>query len=147
MSIKMLPNKFKKLGFFLFFLGFIVSSTSISARKSFYDGYNSAKASNYISPALEPIFIEKYFGENIMHLFDVLIVLGLLLYMLSKEKIEDDYINALRLESFQLTSLLALASSIILYIFSKDLKLGLDIFITIFLVIYFITFAIKKRLY
>tara|TARA_R110002049_G_scaffold143633_1_gene305821 strand:+ start:16927 stop:17148 length:222 start_codon:yes stop_codon:yes gene_type:complete len=68
-----------------------VSSTSISARKSFYDGFNSPKASNYISPDLEPIFIEKYFGENIMHLFDVSIVLGLFIYMLSKEKMEDGY--------------------------------------------------------
>lgn len=147
MRIKMLPNRFKKLGIFLFFIGFIVSSTSISARKSFYDGYNSAKASNYISPGLEPIFIEKYFGEYIIHVFDVLMLLGLIIYMLSKEKTEDDYINALRLESFQLTSLLALAIAIILYIFLENLKLSLDIFIALFLWVYLITFAIKKRLF
>ncbi|WP_338355995.1 hypothetical protein [Yeosuana marina] len=147
MSIKMLSNKYKRIGLILFISGLIVGSTSISARQNFFEGWNAGSGLHQPIPALEPIFIEKYFGAFSIHVFDVIMLLGLIVYMLSKEKIEDDYINTLRLESFQLTSLLALTSAIILYIFSEDLKLSLDVFITLFLLAYLITFAIKKRLY
>ena len=69
----------------------------------------------------------------------------MLIYMLSKEKIEDDYINILRLESFRLTAIIGLFVSIILFVFSKDLKLTLDYFIALFLWFYLIIFFIKKR--
>jgi hypothetical protein len=147
MNIKMLSNKYKRIGLILFISGFIVSATSVSARQSFLEGYNNGAGISNNIPNIEAIFIEKYFGEYIIHIFDVLMLLGLIIYMLSKEKIEDDYINALRLESFQLTSLLTLTSAIILYIFSANLKLSLDVFIGLFLWVYLITFAIKKRLY
>ncbi|WP_158499556.1 hypothetical protein [Lutibacter profundi] len=52
--------------------------------------------------------------------------------MLSKEKVEDDYINKLRLESYQLTAIIGLAVSILLFSFTKDLKLTLNYFITHF---------------
>jgi hypothetical protein len=65
--------------------------------------------------------------------------------MLSKEKIEDDYINLLRLESFQLTTIIGLLVSIIFFSFSKDIKLTLDYYIILFVWGYLITFFIKKR--
>ena len=54
-------------------------------------------------------------------------------------------IDKLRLESFQLTSLIGLAVLIILYIVFKTLKLELDYFVLIFLIIYLNIFALKKR--
>jgi hypothetical protein len=65
--------------------------------------------------------------------------------MFSREKVEDDYIDKLRLESFQLTSLIGLAVLIILYIVFKTLKLELDYFVLIFLISYLNIFALKKR--
>lgn len=147
MNIKMLPNWYKKLGFMFFLIGYIVASTAISSRKSFYEGANSASINPINIPMLEPIFIEKWFGEIGLHFFDVLIVLGLLIYMLSKEKIEDDYINKLRLESYQLTSVFALFLTVILYIIFGNLEMSLDYFINLFLLVYLIIFAFKKRLY
>lgn len=66
--------------------------------------------------------------------------------MLSKEKIEDDYISKLRLESYQLTAIIGLIISLILYGFSENLKFTLDYFISLFMYFYLITFFIKKRL-
>ena len=67
--------------------------------------------------------------------------------MLSKEKIEDDYINQLRLESYQLTAIIGIVISILLYAFAESKKLTLDYFITLFMYLYLITFFIKKRIY
>lgn len=65
--------------------------------------------------------------------------------MFSGEKVEDDYIDKLRLESFQLSSLIGLAVLIKLYIVFKTLKLELDYFVLIFLTSYLNIFALKKR--
>jgi hypothetical protein len=149
MKLKMLPNWGKKLGFLLFFMGLIVSFTTASARNDFNEGYYSY--SNEITPPEfskpEPIFIEKSFGDIDEHFIEILIILGLLIYMMSKEKVEDDYIIKLRLESYQLTSIFGLVITIILYIFWENLKLSLDYFIILFSIFYLTIFAVKKRIY
>ena len=137
MKVKMLPNWCKKLGFVLFIFGF-----SFSFYSGFMEGLNGEKfdSSKYN-------YFEDLFSESIMHLFEVLAIIGMVIYMFSKEKIEDDYINKLRLESFQLTSFVGLGITIIAYAISEEIKLTLDYFIILFLWIYLITFAIKKRVY
>lgn len=137
MKIKMLPNWCKKLGVSIFLLGFIVSGY-----KGFMDGMtgyavNGDKFDNF----------ERLFSDPMLHLFDIIAILGMVIYMFSKEKIEDDYINKLRLESYQLTALIGLGITIILYTFSNNIKLSLDYFINLFLMFYLIAFALKKRAY
>ena len=80
---------------------------------------------------LEPVLFERILAAESLHLFSILI--GLIIYMFSKEKVEDDYIDKLRLESFQLTSLISLAASVILYVVFKTMKLDLDYFVLIYL--------------
>lgn len=135
MTLKMLPNWCKKLG-----LGIFIVGSSISAYKGFMEGYTATypKSEKYN-------FLENLYSDSTLHLFDVLAIIGMLIYMFSKEKIEDDYINKLRLESYQLTSLIGLLICIILYIFSQTMRLSLDYFINIFLMFYLVIFAIKKR--
>ncbi|TVZ56699.1 hypothetical protein OD91_1996 [Lutibacter sp. Hel_I_33_5] len=147
MKIKMLPNWGKKIGLSLFFIGFFVVFTAVNSRKSLCEGYNSHNTNTTEIIDLEPVFIEKWFGESAVHLFEVLTILGLLIYMLSKEKIEDDYINKLRLESYQLTSIIVLVLSLGIYALSENLKLSIDTFATLFLMSYLIIFALKKRVY
>jgi len=71
----------------------------------------------------------------------------MLIYMISKEKVEDDYIDKLRLESFQLTFIIGLLVTIIVYVLAKDLKLTLDYFIFPLLWSYIIIFFIKRKMY
>lgn len=137
MELKMLPNWCKKLGFVLFIICF-----TISGSESFMEGFNEATQGSK-----EYSVFENYFSDSILHFFDVLSIIGMIIYMFSKEKIEDDYINKLRLESFQLSSVIGLVVTIILYAFSKDIKLTLDYFLILFLWTYLVIFAIKKRTY
>tara|TARA_R110000822_G_scaffold177847_1_gene317843 strand:- start:96 stop:539 length:444 start_codon:yes stop_codon:yes gene_type:complete len=145
MKIKMLPNWGKKLGFLVFVISVLITSTFIESRKSFFEGYNAGLVLENEILYLEPILFERVLGPESLHFFSVLIIIGLIIYMFSKEKVEDDYIDKLRLESFQLTSLISLAASVILYIAFKTMKLELDYFVLIFLIIYLNIFALKKR--
>ena len=148
MKTQILPNWFKKVGLILFIVGSIIGAGDDFA-DGFREGYKTARFgdSNDININLDQGRITAFFGgEKLIHIFYVLSFIGLLIYMLSKEKVEDDYINKLRLESFQLTSIITLIIGIILLTFSKISDISLDLFISLFFWFYLITFFIKKRI-
>lgn len=137
MNLQILPNWCKKVGVALFI---------ISSIPAVHDGYLNGlygHPSDYIAD----YSIQVSIGSFLYHVSEILTIIGLVVYLLSKEKVEDDFINKLRLESYQLTALLGLGSSLILYSFSKSIELSLDYFINLFLLAYLIIFAIKKRSY
>ena len=148
MKTQILPNWCKKLGVVIFIV-FSFLGGGDDFNEGFKSGYNSYSPSrNHIVDTNEnSATISSYFGETLTHFFEILGVLGILIYMLSKEKIEDDYIAHLRLESFQLTAIIGLVVSILLYSLSEDMKLTLDYFIFLSTWCYLIIFFIKKRLY
>ena len=88
-----------------------------------------------------------YFGENFTHLFGILSIAGMIIYMMSKEKIEDDYINKLRLDSYQLSTLIFLFACVIVYLFAGNLSMSLGNYLESYLVLYLVIFFIKKRIY
>ena len=127
MKIKMLPNWCKNLGISIFLLGFF-----ISGYKGFHEGMTSFNTSG------EKINnFENLFSDPIIHLFDIVTIIGMIIYMFSREKVEDDYINKLRLESYQLTAFIGLGITIMLYVFSKDIKLTLDYYIISMVVLFY----------
>jgi len=146
MKIQILPNWFKKVGLVLFIVGSIIGFGDNLAT-AFKEGANEAGSRNSKPfPISESTFFTSTFGENIVHIFYILSLVGMIIYIMSKEKVEDDYINKLRLESYQLTALFSLLVALILFVFSSQLKFNIDDFITNFLFIYLITFFIKKRI-
>ncbi len=145
MKIQILPNWFKKVGLILFIVGSIIGGGD-----DFMRGWNSVDCNSQTSEinsqnnyGLITIFVG---GKNTTHIFYVLSFIGMLIYMLAKEKVEDDYINKLRLESFQLTSIITLLIAIFLFAISKKSNFPLDYFITLFFWFYLVTFYIKKRI-
>ena len=76
---------------------------------------------------------------------DIILYLGLIIYFLSKEKIEDDYINKLRLESYQLTIIIGVILSFITFIIFKNIEIQNSLFLESFLMIYLLIFWYKKR--
>ena len=76
---------------------------------------------------------------------DIILYLGLIIYFLSKEKIEDDYINILRLESYQVTIIIGLILSFITFIIFKNIEIQNSLFLESFLMIYLLIFWYKKR--
>ncbi len=136
MKTQILPNWCKKLGLIIFII-----SLPIGFGQDFFNGLNGLP---YKTEGIITAFVG---GKFTTHFFNILAIIGMLIYMLSKEKIEDDYINILRLESFQLTAIVGLFVSILLFSFSKDVKLTLDYFIFLFIWVYITAFFIKKRVY
>ena len=159
MKLQILPNWCKKLGLAIFFIGTIIGGGD-DFMEGFTSGYNSTRNSEVtktlgneknVSEKLnnlnEPTFLFKTFGETGLHIFEIAGIFGMLIYMLSKEKIEDDYIDKLRYQSYLLSSILWLIIAIFIYTFNESFKLSIDYFIYLFIWTYLITFFIKKRIY
>ncbi|MEX6626893.1 hypothetical protein [Tenacibaculum salmonis] len=124
MNTQILPNWSKKLGIILYIIGAIPS-----AYTGFVAGFYN-----------EPFVITNDFWH-----YDIILYSGLLIYFLSKEKIEDDYINKLRLESYQLTLIISIIISFITFIIFKNIKVDNSLFLDVFLLIFLIIFWFKKR--
>lgn len=150
MRIHILPNWYKKLGLILFIiasllngsLNFINNSVNkykISRTNTFEMG---TKSDNGILGLLND-----FSGGGLYYGINFAAIVAMLIYMISKEKVEDDYIDKLRLESFQLTYIIGLLVAIIMYLLAKDVKLTLDYFIFPLLWSYIIIFFIKRRMY
>ena len=63
MKIKMLPNWGKKLGFLVFVISVLITSTFIESRKSFFEGYNAGFVLVNEILNLEPILFERVLGS------------------------------------------------------------------------------------
>lgn len=159
MKLQILPNWCKKIGLVIFIISFIIGSGD-DFREGFNSGYNSTRNSEttktleneknvneQLNDLNQPTFLFKTFGETGLHIFEILSIFGMLIYMLSKEKIEDDYIHKLRFESYKLSSIIWLLAAILIYAFNENFKLSIDYFIFLFIWTYLITFFIKKRIY
>ena len=138
MKTQILPNYCKIIGLILF-----ITFSFIGSGDDFIDGFNSG--AGLLNEGSD--LFKSYFGIELLHYFDIISFIGMLIYAVSKEKIEDDYITKLRLESYQLTAIIGLILSIILYTFFESIKLTLDYFIILYIWCYLLIFFIKKRLY
>ncbi len=138
MNFQILPNWCKKLGLILFTIGALIS---------FYEGfsegiYSSCNVTDSITHPKHSNCINDY-----IYIFSLLEIIGMMVYMMSKEKIEDDYINLLRLESYQLTFFINIVIALLLFIFKKEMLVEFDFYLSVFLLTYLIIFARKKRGY
>lgn len=151
MKTQLFPNWCKKLGLSLFFIAFLVNGS--------FNFFNSSSIQGIdIKGLIEISKNDGGFMRDFRGLFnaftggasayvDVLAIIGMIIYLISKEKIEDDYNNKLRLETFQLTSIITLIAAMVIYIVSRDLKLTINYFILPFTWVYMILFFIKRKLY
>lgn len=98
MTFQFLPNYFRKIGIFIFVVAGIPAM-----KKGYIEGYNAA--SGMQNPETFEAF--RVFGllitEQVYHTLSIIGVLGLLMYLFSKEKLMDEYLVRLRLESVQIT--------------------------------------------
>lgn len=137
MKTHILPHWCKKLGLILFII-----ASLINGGLNFINNSGLGKNDNGLLGILNA-----FIGGGLSYVIDFVAIIAMLIYMISKEKVEDDYINKLRLESFQLTFIIWLLITIVIYILDKDLKLTLEYFIFPLLWSYIIIFFIKRRMY
>lgn len=151
MKTQILPNWFKKLGLVIFFFATIMNgginflNSSKLYRIPGIDVNSVGKSIEYDSGFTG--LLSAFTGGAFPHYIDILAILGMLVYIIAREKVEDDYINKLRLESFQLTTIIGLIAAIIIYTTARDLMLTLDYYIFPFIWTYLILFVIKRRFY
>ncbi len=152
MRTQILPNWGKKLGLVFFIIASFING-GINYFKNSTKSYRGVgiNTADLESRTNDLMGLLNAFTGGAFFIFkndiSILAIIGMLIYMLSKEKIEDDYINKLRLESFQLTTIIGLLIAIILFIIFKDLKLTLNYFIFPFIWSYLILFFIKRKMY
>lgn len=136
MSLQILPNKFKSVGLGIFLICF-----GIPALVSFFMGLAQPFESNENSQ-----FLHEFLNPTLIKWANILTISGMLVYLLSKEKVEDDYIIKLRLESYQLATILCLGVTFILHLLDNEMMFNLSYPLYIFISMYLLTFSIKKRL-
>ncbi|WCC42214.1 hypothetical protein PJJ26_12360 [Tenacibaculum finnmarkense] len=138
MNTQILPNWCKKIGLTVFVIG-----SFMEGRDHFIEGFTGKPYQSLQSTGV--FTFREYFGDNLIHLFGMFSLIGMIIYIVSKEKIEDDYINKLRLESYQITALIVLSASLLLYGISNNFTVNIDSFISVYSWIYLLIFGIKKR--
>ncbi len=133
MNIQILPNWCKKLGLILFII-----TVLLTAGDPFMDGSSGV-------PLGTNHFFKDFYGTILFSILDILPTISLLIYLLSKEKIEDDFIKLLRLEAYQITTAIFLSLAFIFYVISPDTSFGLDWFLSLFMILFLIIFFFKKQ--
>jgi len=133
MKIQLLPNYFKWIGLVLFFVGGV---------PSFFEGYTDGR-NDYGTNQIENPFP---FSEQTILIAAIISLLGLIIYVLSKEKIEDEYLNKLRWESAIASFFISFVIVIINIVIygTKDL-IDAQFIMELQLLLYLIIFFFKKR--
>ncbi|RIJ49484.1 hypothetical protein D1614_08065 [Maribellus luteus] len=139
--MKLLPHYFKWIGIALFFLGLFTGAID-DGRKGFIEGYNDAIDDP--SDRIE-INFERILPKSITHLADFLSMAGLLIYVLSKNKREDEFMQKLRYESAFLVMVLSLTVILIFYGFNPDFKLDPSTLLSLQMIAYLIIRALKRK--
>ncbi|MGB3145369.1 MAG: hypothetical protein WBB24_14805 [Maribacter sp.] len=134
MNLQILPNWCKKLGLAIFIIAAL-----LTAGDSFMDGFNNVPEGTHH-------YFKDLYGPILFHLLYILPVFGLLIYLFSKEKVEDDFIKLLRLQSYQITITIFILTAMVIYLFSHQIAISLEITLELFMMVYLIVFWTKKRL-
>lgn len=142
MNIQLFPNWVKKIALVSFVVFSFLGSLDPTV-DGYYVGHHYSDKNKVLEPS--HYYQDKLGGEGVIRLFFILSHVAMIVYFLSKEKVEDDYINLLRLESFQLSFVLIVSISFLFYLFEVNIFENINDGFTLFLLFYLIIFALKKR--
>ncbi|HLR26348.1 MAG TPA: hypothetical protein VK112_10815 [Fodinibius sp.] len=148
MTLRLLPNYFKKIGLVLFLLtvwpGFI---------RGFIEGYNAEaneESNKDIKPG-ETYQIEgstflgvQVFSDPFIRLFTILSIIGLIIYALSRDKVFDEFLLKLRMEAMHLTFFLSLLIISALLLFGIKSEMSALYVIELQVLIFLVAKKVKK---
>ena len=143
MTFAFLPNYFKKIGIVCFFVSIAITITAatiatIEALSVFeqHDNYMTFKLGYQMGQ--EFIYENMWIGQ----LSSVLLMLSMATYMLAKEKVDDEYMDAMRWESLRLSIIISIVIAVTCIILDWRILAKTILFIQF--TAYLITFKIKK---
>ena len=140
MTFQFLPNYFKKIGIFIFVVAGIPAM-----KKGYTEGSNAAKG--ITSPEVFEAF--SVFGltitEPVYNMASIIGVVGLLLYFFSREKLMDEFLVRLRLESIQITFILTALFLFLMLFFEHNRRVSAVGLIEYQVVLFLVINTIRKR--
>ena len=135
--MKLLSYRFKWIGLTVFLIGFITGAID-DGRKGFIGGMNDA---SYDSVKVE---FNRILPEKVSQLADYVLLFGLLIYVLSKSKRDDELLQKVRYESAYIVLVLTIFFILILYIAMPDLKIEPSTLIGTQLILYLLIRYFRK---
>ncbi len=143
----LLPNQFKKVGWFLFIPGILIGIIYVIAEPSL-DFLNIKVFSIAAQPFFDSTIFFSITENNILDEIIVLVIMtGALLIAFSKEKSEDEFISKIRLESLLWATYINYAILIITIIFIYDLIFFWVLVFNMFTVLIFFIFRFNWLLH
>lgn len=133
MNFQILPNWCKKTGLAIFIL-----FSLLTAGDSVMDGWTGVTEGTHH-------YFKDLYGNELFSVFYILPTLGLLVFLFSKEKTEDDFIRFLRLQSYQITVVIFLLIAFIVYVVNPKMQFSLELWLSLFMIFYLILFSYKKK--
>ncbi len=145
MNLQIFPNWGKKVGVTMFIIGLLILSfIIIGGIISSTQGHNAYESGRLLGKHLRSsLDTEIIWGITIGKITNLFTMIGMILFFLSKEKIEDEYINKLRLEAYQFTSLFI--ASLLFFISILGKYISALFLLYIFFACYLLVFRIKKE--
>ncbi len=137
MKLLLLPHIFKKIGLIIFLSGFILSAID-DGRQGFMDGYNENQS--------DPVKVEfkRVLPEKVSQIADYVLLCGLLIYILSKNKRDDEFTQRLRYESAYIILVVTIVFIFVLYMVNREIRIEPSTFIGTQLVLYLIVRYFRK---
>jgi hypothetical protein len=135
--MKLLPHVFKWIGITIFFIGFIFGAID-DGRKGFLEGYNETSH--------DPVKTEfkRILPEKVSQIADYVLLFGLLIYVLSKNKRDDEFTRQMRYEAAYIVFVITIIFILILFMIDPNLRLEPSTFIGAQLVLYLIIRHFRK---
>ncbi len=131
--MKLLPHYFKWIGLGLILLSIVFGFDDF--RRGFMDGITG-------KPPVDNF--ESIMPDILSQSCDYLILSGLLLYILSKNKTEDEFAQKLRYESAFIVLILTIGVLFFAYIINSDIKVSPAYVLLLQMLVYLIVRAVKR---
>lgn len=132
--MKLLPHYFKWIGIGLLILSFVFGIDD------FLLGFTGA------SMDLPPDNFKRILPEFFSQLSDYVLLIGLLIYLVSRNKREDEFIQKIRYESAYIVLAITILGILVLYIINPDIKLNASYLLAFQMLFYLVIKFFRKRM-
>ena len=143
MTFQVLPNYFKKIGITIFVL-----AAFPSFRKGYIDGYNAARGISSSGNFQEFTFLGLQITEQYYSILAVIGLLGLLLYVLSRDKVMDkvmdEFMRKMRLESIRATFFISVIVIFLAIVINPDVSINGQLVLEGQMLLFLIINKVKK---
>ena len=132
--MKLLPHYFKWIGIGLLILSFVFGIDD------FLLGFTGALLSE------PPEDFKRILPEIFPQISDFILLIGLLIYLVSKNKREDEFIQKIRYESAYIVLVITILGILVLYIINPDIKLNASYLLAFQMLFYLVVMFFRKRI-